>query len=62
MAIDLRKTYGIEAVELEWNYPDYLKAALDTAVKQREDHRKRMQGRSSKAPRGGPLPMRAGPA
>jgi len=44
MAIDLRKTYGIEPVELEWNYPDYLKTALDTAVKQREDHRKRNAG------------------
>ncbi len=43
MAIDLRKTYGIEPVELEWNYPDYLKTALDT-VKQREDHRKRNAG------------------
>jgi hypothetical protein len=44
MAIDLRRTYGIEAVELEWNYPDYLKTALDTAVGRREDHRKRNAG------------------
>jgi hypothetical protein len=37
MAVDLRKTHGIEPVELEWDYPGYLQSALDTAVKQREE-------------------------
>jgi len=41
IAIDLRKTHRIERVELEWDYPDYLRKAFDTAVKQREQHRER---------------------
>jgi hypothetical protein len=39
MAVDLRRTYWIEPVELEWNYPDYLQSALDTAMKQRKERR-----------------------
>jgi hypothetical protein len=41
IAVDLRKTHGIEPAELEWDYRDYLRRTLDTAVKQREEHRKR---------------------
>jgi hypothetical protein len=41
IAVDLRRTHGIEPVEIEWDYPDYLKNALDTGAKQREEHRKR---------------------
>ena len=29
LATELRKTYGIEPVQLEWDYPNYLKHAFD---------------------------------
>ena len=41
MAVDLRKTCGIGPIDLEWDYPDYLKSALDRAVQQRCENRKR---------------------
>ena len=41
IAVDLRKNYGIEPIELEWDFPDYLRRALDTAAKEREEHRQR---------------------
>jgi hypothetical protein len=41
VAVDLRKTYWIEPVELEWNYPDYLRRALDKATKQRKEYQQR---------------------
>jgi len=41
IAVDLRKNYGIEPIELEWDYPDYLRRALDTVAKERKEHRQR---------------------
>jgi hypothetical protein len=40
-AVNLRKAHGIEPIELEWDYPDYLQRALDTAIKQRKEYRQR---------------------
>lgn len=41
IAVDLRKSCGIEPIELEWDYPDYLRRALDTATKERKELRHR---------------------
>ena len=41
IAVDLRKVYGIAAIELEWDYPDYLRTVLDRAAKQRREYRQR---------------------
>jgi len=41
IAVDLRKTYGIEPIDLEWDYPDYLRRALVTVAKERKEHRQR---------------------
>jgi hypothetical protein len=41
VAVDLRKNYGIEPIELEWDFPDYLRRAFDTAAKEREERRQR---------------------
>jgi hypothetical protein len=41
IAVDLRKTYGIEPVDLEWDYPGYLQSTLDTANEQRKGYQQR---------------------
>jgi len=38
---DLRKTHSLEAVELEWDYPDFLQRQLDAAVTKKEEDRVR---------------------